>query len=148
MSYTLVAPTADPTGTVINAQATVIFDTEPPLSTAPIFNTVDAGTGLTSDVAPLPSTEPTTQFTVAWSGTDSASGSAIASFNIDVSDNGGPMVPWLVDTTLNSALYTGVSGHTYAFTSQAADNAGNVEPMHASADATTLVTAPAPLAGN
>ena len=35
---------ADPTGTVIDARATVTFDTEPPINTPQIFNTIDAGT--------------------------------------------------------------------------------------------------------
>jgi hypothetical protein len=66
---------------------------QPPFNTPQIFNTIDAGTGLTSTVAALPPEEPSPEFNVSWSGTDSAKGSAIASFTIYVSDNSGPSRP-------------------------------------------------------
>lgn len=87
------ANSSDTTGTVINAQATVNFYTQPPLDTPQIFNTIDSGSGLTSTVAALPPNEPTTQFTISWSGTDANNGSAISSYTIYVSDDGGPYVP-------------------------------------------------------
>jgi hypothetical protein len=49
--------------------------------------------------------------------------------------------------TSTSAEYEGVSGHSYGFISQATDNAGNVEPMHAAADASTTVPPPVQLTG-
>jgi len=142
VSYTILAKASDPTGTVINAQATVVFDTQPPLNTPQIFNTIDAGSGLTSTVAALPPEEPSPEFNVSWSGADSASGSAIGSFTIFVSDNGGPYTAWLPNTTLTSASYLGQFGHTYSFYSVATDNVGNVEPTPASAQATTTVVSP------
>jgi len=63
VSYTIMANSSDPTGTVINAQATVTFYTQPHLNTAKIFNTIDAGTGLTSTGAPLPGVESSSTFT-------------------------------------------------------------------------------------
>jgi hypothetical protein len=142
VSYTILPKQSDPTGAVINAQATVVFDTQPSLDTPQIFNTIDAGTGLSSSVAPLPPFEPNTQFNVSWSGTDAANGSAISSFTIYVSDNDGPYTAWLANTTLTSAPFVGQLGHTYAFYSLGTDNAGNVEPAHAVPDAVTLVPFP------
>ena len=139
VSYTILPKSSDLTGTVINAQATVVFDTQPPLNTPQIFNTIDAGTGLTSSVAALPPEETSPEFNVSWSGTDSASGSGIASFTIFVSDDGGPFTAWLTNTTLTSASYLGQYGHTYAFYSVATDNVGNVQPTPTSAQATTMV---------
>jgi hypothetical protein len=139
VSYTVEANLADTTGTVINAQATVVFDTEPPLNTPKIFNTIDTGTSLTSSVAALPDRETATQFNVFWSGTDAGNGSAISSFTIYVSDNGGPYTTWLANTTLTSAPFVGQDGHTYAFYSVAADNAGNVQSVPTSAQATTTI---------
>jgi hypothetical protein len=55
---------------VINAQATVDSYTQPPINTPLIFNTIDAGTGLSSTVGPLPTSVSSTQFNVSWSGTD------------------------------------------------------------------------------
>ncbi len=139
VSYTIMAGSADPTGTVINAQATVTFDTEPPLDTPLIFNTVDAGTGLTSSVAALPSFERSTSFNVSWSGVDTSLGSAISSYTIYVSEDGGPFTTWLTNTTLIAAPFTGEDGHTYSFYSVAADNAGNMQSVPTSPQASTTV---------
>ena len=54
-----------------------------------------------------------------------------------MSDNGGPYTAWLTNTTLTAAPYQGQIGHTYGFYSVATDNAGNVQPTPAAAQATT-----------
>jgi hypothetical protein len=140
VSYTILANPSDPTGTVITAQATVIFTSQPPLATQEAFNTIDAGTGLTSSVSALPAYESSTQFNVAWSGSDDSTGSGLAGYTIFVSDNGGPYTPWLLGTTLTSAPYIGQNGHTYRFYSIAADNAGNVQAAPATPNAQTIVS--------
>ena len=139
VSYAVQANSNAPTGTVINAQATVTFYTQPPINTAQIFNTLDDSASLASAVAALPGSEASPNFSVAWSGTDSAVGAAIAGYTIYVSDDGAPYVPWLVDTSLTAGTYSGRWGHSYAFISQAIDNAGNVEAPHTTADAQTTV---------
>ena len=144
VSYTIMANQADPTGTVINAQATVTFDTEPPLNTPQIFNTIDAGSDLMSAVAALPTYENSTQFDVSWSGLDAVNGSAISSYTVFVSDNDGPFTAWLTNTTLIAAPFVGRDGHTYAFYSVATDNAGNVQPIPTAAQASTIVDATPP----
>src|SRR5262249_35829787 len=107
VTYTIRAKANASTGTRIDGQATITFDTQPPLATPPIFNTVDAGSGTTSSVDPLPAVFNTSPFTVTWSGTDDAGGSGIGSYTIYVSDNGGIFVPWLTGTPLTSASYLG-----------------------------------------
>ena len=52
VTYTVRPKATSPTGSVVNAKATIVFDTNAPLDTAPIFNTLDAGP-VTSTVAPL-----------------------------------------------------------------------------------------------
>ena len=76
---------------------------------------------------------------MSWSGSDDPGGSGIGSYNIYVSDNGGPWTVWQQNTTATSAVYDGTNGHTYAFYSQATDNVGNVEAPHATADTSTTV---------
>jgi RHS repeat-associated protein len=125
VSYTVLAKSSDTTGTVINAQATVDFYTQPPINTPQIFNTIDAGSGLSSSVAPLPAFQTSATFPVAWSGIDGSSGSAVSDFTIYVSDDGGPYTIWLADTSATAALFTGQYGHSYSFYSIAGDNAGN-----------------------
>ena len=135
--FTAVPYPGQPTGTVIQNQAAIVFDFNQPISTATWMNTLDVDVPV-SAVAALPSTESSACFTVSWSGTDVGSG--IQGYNILVSDNGGAFTPWLVGTALTSSSYTGVAGHTYAFYSDAIDAAGNVE-QKTTADTSTTVNA-------
>ncbi len=140
LSYTVKARRGVPTGTVIDATARIVFDTEEPIDTPAIFHTLDAGKP-TSAVAALPATSEATEFTVTWSGVDAEGGSAIASYTVYVATDGGAFQTWLVDTTLTEAIYAGAAGHGYAFYSVARDNAGNVEAAPAEADAQTTIAA-------
>jgi len=141
VTYTIQPKAGSPTGTVITSQATVVFDTQPPLSTNTVTDTLDA-LAPSSAVAPLPVTEEEDNFTVSWSGEDDTNGSGLAFYSIYVSDNGGPFTLWLSDTTDTSATYNGQPGHTYSFYSLATDNAGNVETAPTAAEATTQVFSP------
>jgi hypothetical protein len=139
ISYTVNPLATAPTGTVIYAQATIIFDTEPPLHTNTVFNTVDSGAGLTSAVNPLPAFTSASPFLVSWNGTDASNGSGIAGYTIYVTDSGGPYTAWLTNTLQTAAPFTGKDGHTYSFYSVATDYAGNVQPTPGGAEATTVV---------
>ena len=114
----------------------IVGNWDPPLSAAAIANPTDT-TAPASTVAPLPATESSATFTVNWSGSDSAGGSGIAGYDVFVSDNGGVYTPFVTGTTATSALFTGVNGHTYGFFSVATDEAGNVQPPPAAAEAST-----------
>ncbi len=88
--------------------------------------TIDSGPP-TSSVSPLPATTTSSSFTVNWSGQDDPGGSGIASYDVYVSDDGGPFTLWQSDTTATSATFAGQVGHTYGFYSVATDNVGNVQ---------------------
>ncbi|HRZ54218.1 MAG TPA: cadherin-like domain-containing protein [Candidatus Paceibacterota bacterium] len=106
---------------------TLIYEELPPLDiSAPI-----------SAVKPLPASS-ARSFAVTWAGED-VDGSAVAAYDIYVSDNGGPFASWLTNTRFTGGQYTGQMGHTYAFYSRAKDAAGNLEPAPVSPDASTLV---------
>jgi len=199
-TYSVRAEDGKPTGTRIDAQATIIFDINAPIDTPSIFNTLDAsaptanisldngvsGSGapvppaslsvaallstrtklsvdstevkqfgpepafaepervtvaplqvnggfVLSPVAPLPSTNsvpapivaPGPSFEVTWGGTDDAAGSAIETFTVLVSEDGGPFTPWLEQTELTGATFTGEPGSTYRFIVLTQDNVGN-----------------------
>ncbi|HEY3453328.1 MAG TPA: SBBP repeat-containing protein, partial [Bryobacteraceae bacterium] len=79
----------------------------------------------------------TNPFTVSWGGSSSVS--SALTFDVFVSDNGGPFTPFLTATTATSAPFTGVPGHTYGFFSIATDAAGNKEPMKTRADFTVKI---------
>ena len=147
VSYTVMATQSDPTGTVIYALATVTFDTEPPLNTPQIFNTIDGGAGLSSSVVSLPAYESSAKFNVAWSGADADKGSAVSSYTIYVSDNGGPYTAWLTNTALTAAPFLGQDGHIYNFYSIAADNAGNLKPTPTGIQSSTMVDTTPPTSG-
>ncbi|MCM0593810.1 MAG: CARDB domain-containing protein [Gloeotrichia echinulata DEX184] len=138
VNYNIRAKRNVETGAVIDAEARIVFDTEEPIDTPPIFNTLDAGTP-NSTVNVLPATSQPGEILVTWSGSDDSNGSALANYTIYVSDNGADFTPWLENTTLTEANYIGEAGHTYAFYSVARDNAGNTEAAPSTADAQTTI---------
>jgi RHS repeat-associated protein len=141
VGFSIRAKTDLPTGTRIDAQATIVFDTNAPIDTNVWTNTIDDGAP-TSTVNPLPAVTNSTSFSVSWSGSDDAdgtTGSGIASFDVFVSDNGAPFVTWLHDTTETSADYPGESDHTYRFYSVARDNVGHLQAAPETAQAETTV---------
>ena len=139
LSYTVKAKRNLPTGTVIDAEARIVFDTEEPIDTPAIFHTLDAGKP-TSSVEALPADTEDPDFTVRWTGADAEGGSAIASYTVYVSTDGGDWEAWLTDTTLTEAIYEGEPGRRHAFYSVARDNAGNVEAAPDEPDAVTTVS--------
>jgi uncharacterized repeat protein (TIGR01451 family) len=155
VTYTVHAKAGLPTGTQLVNVALISFDNEPQIATdqlddsnpaAGIATTREALITLdsvppTSHVLPLPAQSQLLQIPVSWTGQDDPGGSGVASFNIYVSDNGGSWSNWLAATTSTNATFQAKPQHTYGFTSQAGDNAGNLEAQHLTADATTLVVA-------
>ncbi len=137
VTFTVNPLATDPTGTVINNQATITFDTQPPMTTDITSNTIDA-VPPSSTVAALPATT-SLDFTVSWSGSDDPGGSGLAGYDIYVSVDDGSYTPWLVGTTATSATYDGALGNSYSFYSISYDNAGNVEATPEAAEATTTV---------
>ncbi|NTU54250.1 MAG: hypothetical protein HGA97_11270, partial [Chlorobiaceae bacterium] len=146
VNYTIRPNYGVTTGTVIDAEATIVFTTQEPIDTPAISNTLDTALPV-SQVDPLTGLSEVTvdsaQFLVQWSGNDV--GSAIASYSVYVSDNGGGYTAWLENSTQTEANYAGEQGHTYAFYTRAADNAGNVEAAPSFADLVVHVDADAVL---
>ena len=134
------------TGMEITNAATIIFDTQEPLDTNEVFNTIDAAPP-TSRVETLSSTTQDAVFTVRWTGQDDTGGSGIAGYDIYVFDNGVREL-WQQDTTDTEALFIGTPGHTYAFYSVAKDNVGHIEPAPEVADTQVTVIGPSTAGGN
>jgi RHS repeat-associated protein len=123
-------------GTDFTNKAIIVFDVNAPIDTNVVINTIDL-TNPTSNVSSLPATSPA-NFTVNWGGND-AGGSGIASYDVNVSTDGGTYVPWLTGTTATSATYTGSIGHTYSFYSYSTDNVGHRQ-VQASSAVTTITS--------
>jgi len=116
----------------LNGKALTIYDTTPPVSEA------------TS-----PPEWGDFEFTVEWMGDDTAVGSGIAFFDVQVKVEGdGEWNDWITHTLETSAVYTatyvGEPDAIYHFRSQATDNAGHVEdwPTDPEGDTTTTVHFP------
>jgi hypothetical protein len=142
VTYAVRPKTGLPNGTIITNQASIVFDVNAPILTPVVTNLLDVVPPSSSVNALAPVTMGT-NVVVSWSGADGA-GPGIASYDIFVSTDGGPWTEWLADTTNTSAVFDGSIGHSYSFSSLAQDNAGNFEPAHLAADATTSVVAGAP----
>ena len=141
INYTIQPKAGLATGATLDAQASIVFDTNAAIATPQIVNTIDTTTP-TSTVTALPSTTTTPSFTVSWSGSDGA-GSGIADYNVYVSDDGGAFTLFQANTTATSATFTGQLGHTYGFYSVATSNVGIVQPTPTSAQATTQIVSAA-----
>jgi hypothetical protein len=132
------------TGTQIMNTASIVFDANAAIATPTWLNTIDADAPVSAVTAlpmtvtqSLAGTGATTPFTVNWSGTDNGSG--ILYYDIYVSDNGAAYSLWQAQVSATSAVYSGQTGHTYAFYSLATDSAGNLEAAKTSADTTTQI---------
>ena len=126
------------TGDVVDAEAQIIFDTEDPIDTPPIFNTLDAGRP-TSAVDPLPERIAGDEVVLTWSGSDDEGGSGLHSVDLYVSVDDGPFALVETDITESTVVFNGMVGYTYGFFTLARDNAGNREATKITADTVTLL---------
>jgi len=123
-------------GTPITNQANIIFDINDPILTNVYTNSIDADAP-TSTVEALPANSPE-EFTVSWSGAD-PNGSGIATYDIYVSEDGGPFILWQEAVTTTMTTYTGIIDLSYGFYSVATDYVGYRQPTPAGAQASTKI---------
>lgn len=90
----------------------------------------------------LPTISPAGPIALSWSGQDNIGGVGGVTFELFVSDNGGPFVSQGAPNALIITSFPGQSGHTYRFYTLAHDGVGNVEAPPAVPDATTTVPLP------
>ena len=140
VTYTVKALRNAGTGTVIDAQALIVFDTEEPIETPAISHTLDALDPESAVVAFETATTANPEIGVRWGGQDDAEGSGVRDYVVWVSVNGADFEVWLVDTELTEAIYIGEDGNTYSFFTTARDNAGNEEAEPVVGDATITVS--------
>ena len=134
-----ISPQQDLPDARISNKATIFFDTEPPFDVNVWLNVID-GSPPTSAVLPLPPLSIPTRFEVQWSG-DDGQGCGIAGYDVYVSTNSEPNVPWILNTSETNAVFIGVPGNTYRFYCAAHDFLGNVEPAPVVPDAETTLRA-------
>ncbi len=93
-------------------------------------------------IAMLPPAQVNEGFGVGWTGVDDWHG--VASYDLEVSTDGGPWQTWISATRATSDVWLGADGHTYAFRVRARDGTGNVSAWNVSS---VFVAAPALGAG-
>jgi len=120
-SFTVQPQAGLETGDVISDSATIVFDQNAPIQTAPWLNTIDTSTPSShiASVSQAPAGGDCGNLGVAWSGTDSGAG--IDHYEIYVSKDGGPFEIWQPITAATSAIFPGSVGTSYSFASVATD---------------------------
>jgi flagellar hook assembly protein FlgD len=99
-------------------------DGRPELAQAIVDKFVNDTTAPDAGIVNLPPTQANAMFPVSWTAVDDSG--SVASYDVQVSVDGGPWSDWLTGTTQTSAQYAGATGHTYAFRVRATDAAGHV----------------------
>ncbi|MBN2451204.1 MAG: RHS repeat protein, partial [Lentisphaeria bacterium] len=120
------------TGTVIQARAGIVFDTNEPILTNTAQNTLDAEAPTEVSLSALRRGDGSLiEMTLAG---DDGGGSGVASFDLYAAVDGGPFLLW---TTLETAAATfdGEWGCRYEFAAVARDAVGHVMPLSRGADA-------------
>jgi hypothetical protein len=80
----------------------------------------------TAWISDLPSQSECSNVRLSWDGSDPALGTGVKSFDVQVSDNGGAWIDWLLETRARSAVYAGgADGRTLSFRVRARDQLGN-----------------------
>ncbi|WP_292778201.1 Calx-beta domain-containing protein [Nostoc sp. NMS9] len=136
VGYSVQAKANSTNSSRVDAQANIAFNSQTPIQTTAVFNTLDSDIPI-SKVNALP-VNSSSNFTVSWTGSDTGSG--LASYDIFVSTDGGEFVPWQVNTTATSAIYNGERGRNYTFYSVATDNLGQREVVPTQPDTVTTTT--------
>jgi Ca2+-binding RTX toxin-like protein len=137
VSYTVRSSADVGEDATVETKAEIAFDDlENTIETNGVSNTIDAQPP-TSSVGSLPETTGNSNFRVSWSGEDTGSG--IRSYDVYVSINDEPFVPWKLQTEATSATFSGAPGNTYRFYSVARDRVGLTESIPAQAQAAVRV---------
>ncbi len=84
-------------------------------------------------IRPLPATSRDEGIWVEWRGYDET---AVASYDVQVSVNGGPWTDWLNGTTASGEVYLAGHGQTVAFRTRARDQKGNLSAWNVTTNAT------------
>jgi hypothetical protein len=141
VNYTIKASPTAATGDTLAAQATIVFDTNPPLATNRWKNVLDAGAP-TSHVAALPANQPGATVALHWTAADDAGGSGLRSYDLYASRDGEAFERVAADLNTTSYDFTGVLGSRYEFFTLATDTTGNQEALKQVAEATTTLAEP------
>jgi Ca2+-binding RTX toxin-like protein len=141
VSYYIKAKSNVTTGTRIDAEARIIFDTNEAIDTPKIFNTLDVEKPIsTINVLPTQSINP--EFQISWTGGDETTGSGIAGYNFYAAVVGEEYELLAEGLTETEITFLGEAGKSYNFYTLAIDNAGNIQDIATSTPATISIGGP------
>jgi hypothetical protein len=141
LNYTIKASPTALTGDTLAAQATIVFDVNPPIPTNRWKNVLDA-VAPSSQLAALPANQPGATVALSWTAQDDAGGSGLRSYDLYASQDGGAFQPVATNLTATSYAFTGQLGSRYDFFTLATDTTDNQEAMKLVGDTFTTLAAP------
>ncbi|MEM7706293.1 MAG: hypothetical protein AAF358_12110 [Pseudomonadota bacterium] len=134
VSYQVLSLAGLATGVEIVNSANIVFDDNPPIITNETQHRLDVDPP-TSTVAPLPARS-LVGMQISWAGSDGA-GSGVAHYDVYVSIDGEPFVPWLLSTTRTEAALPQFDGTLIGLYSVATDRVGHRQQRPPQAQALT-----------
>ncbi|GAA4362026.1 hypothetical protein GCM10023185_29580 [Hymenobacter saemangeumensis] len=141
VNYTIKASPSAITGDTLAAQASIVFDTNPPLLTNRWKNVLDA-VAPSSQLAALPANQPGATVALSWTAQDDQGGSGLRSYDVYASQDGGAFQPVATNLSSTSYTFTGQLGSRYDFFTLAADTTGNREALKLVGDTHTTLATP------
>jgi RHS repeat-associated protein len=127
VNFTIRPSLSAQTGDIIEAQASIVFDDNPPIITNVELNTIDGDTPVSQVSDPI-DTLGNGEYRLFWEGADIGSG--LSDFTLFASTNFGPFLPVAGPfSEQNDYVFSGAPDSTYRFFTLSRDSVGNVEPM-------------------
>jgi hypothetical protein len=146
ISFRLMQQPGLPSGTLISNRAAIVFDANPEVLTNRATNIVDREPPASS-VSGTVDRQGADGLDVHWSGADGPAGSGVAHFELLVSKDGGPWVPWAGGAAESTVTFPALPNHLYDFVSVATDSVGHQELLPTRSDLSLLNASFAALAG-
>ncbi|MDO7876857.1 CARDB domain-containing protein [Hymenobacter sp. ASUV-10] len=134
LNYIIQGSATAATGDTLAAQASIVFDVNPPIATNRWVNILDAGVPV-SQVNTLPATQPGNVVSLTWTASDDAGGSGLRAFDIYASQDGGAFTRVAQDVPGLSYTFTGLPNTHYDFFTLAVDSTDNREALKTVAEA-------------
>ena len=121
----------------IEPQASIVFDTEEPVLTPYVFNTIDANSP-SSFLKPEVWAPDSTSLQISWNGEDVGSG--VSGYDVFYSEANEPFTLWLDNTPANSAIFPARLGKEYCFIIRSGDFVGNIGKLSDECDLSFIFT--------
>lgn len=131
VNFTIKPKESSQTFDLIEPQAGIIFDSNDPVITPSVLNTIDADPP-SVDVDDQVMAPDSNHIQISWTGMDMGAG--VASYDVFYAQDEQAFVQWLNNTEANSGIFPAILGSEYCFIARASDHTGNVGTLSDSCD--------------